>query len=122
MLKYVRLCGVDHYSITGLRFVGVAEPTQLSTRAAGLGDAVHRHDGSPYIERRHDALTREPLRRLFPVASALSAVHRRSAIMLAKPLGYGRARSTGTLRQRDSLRVFAGRPVEVGQQPYAAEG
>lgn len=74
--------------------VGVAEPTQLSTRAAGPGDAVHRHDGASYIERRHDALTREPLRRLFPVASALSAVYRRCAIKRAKSLGYGRIRST----------------------------
>ena len=55
----------------------MAEPTQLSTRAAGPGDAGHRHDRAPYVERRHDVLPREPLRRLFPVASALSAVHRR---------------------------------------------
>lgn len=78
----------------GAALVGVAEPTQLSTRAAGPGDAVHRHDGASYIEGRHDALSREPLRRLFPVASALSAVYRRCAIERAKSLGYGRVRST----------------------------
>jgi hypothetical protein len=60
--------------------VEVAEPTQQSTRAAGPGDSGHRHDGAPYIERRHDALPREPLRRLFPVASALSTMHRRCEI------------------------------------------